>query len=61
MDPDSAVQLDSVVLSWVKRAYKLCFKTMHAFSFPYLDCIMRWIDLFVVSGVISNKLYHAVD
>jgi hypothetical protein len=34
---------------------------MHAFSFPHLDCIMRWIDLFVVSGVISKKLYHAVD
>jgi hypothetical protein len=34
---------------------------MYAFSFPYLDCIMRWTDLFVVSGVISNKLYHAVD
>jgi hypothetical protein len=61
MDPGSAVQLYLVVLSWVKRAYKLCFKTMHAFSFLYLDCIMRWIDLFVVSGVISNKLYHAVD
>jgi hypothetical protein len=61
MDPDSAVQLYSVVLSLVKRAYKLCFKTTHAFGFPYLDCIMRWIDLFVVSGVISNKLYHVVD
>jgi hypothetical protein len=61
MDPDSAIQLYSVVLSWVKRAYELCFKTTRAFSFPYLDCIMRWIDLFVVSGVISNKLYHAVD
>jgi hypothetical protein len=34
---------------------------MHAFSFPRLDYIMRWIDLFVVGGVISNKLYHAVD
>jgi hypothetical protein len=34
---------------------------MHAFSFPYIDCIMRWIDIFVVSGVISNKLYHVVD
>jgi hypothetical protein len=34
---------------------------MDAFSFPYLDCIMRWIDLFVVSGVTWNKLYHAVD
>jgi hypothetical protein len=22
---------------------------------------MRWIDLFVESGKISNKLYHAVD
>jgi hypothetical protein len=31
------------------------------FSFPYLDCIMRWIDLFVEGGMISNKLYHAVD
>jgi hypothetical protein len=34
---------------------------MCAFSFPYVDCIMRWIDLFVVGGVISNKLYHAVE
>jgi hypothetical protein len=34
---------------------------MHAFSFTYLDCIMRWIDLFMVGGVILNKLYHAVD
>jgi hypothetical protein len=34
---------------------------LHAFSFPYLDCIMRWIDLFVDGGMISNKLYHAVD
>jgi hypothetical protein len=34
---------------------------MHAFSFPYLDCIMRWIDLFVVGGVILNKSYHVVD
>jgi hypothetical protein len=34
---------------------------MHASSFPYLDCIMRWINLFVVGGVIPNKLYHAVD
>jgi hypothetical protein len=23
---------------------------MYAFSFPYLDCIMRWIDLFAGSG-----------
>jgi hypothetical protein len=22
---------------------------------------MQWIDLFVVGGVISDKLYHAVD
>jgi hypothetical protein len=34
---------------------------MYAFSFPYLDCIMRWIDLFVESGTIPSKLYHAVD
>jgi hypothetical protein len=34
---------------------------MCAFSLPYLGCIMRWINLFVVGGVISNKLYHAVD
>jgi hypothetical protein len=34
---------------------------MHAFGFPYLDRIMRWIDFFVVGGVILNKLYHAVD
>jgi hypothetical protein len=34
---------------------------MHAFSLPYLDCIMWWIDLFVVGGVISNKMYHAVE
>jgi hypothetical protein len=26
-----------------------------------MDCIMRWIDLSLVGGVISNKLYHAVD
>jgi hypothetical protein len=26
-----------------------------------LDCIMRWIDLFVDGGLISSKLYHAVD
>jgi hypothetical protein len=34
---------------------------LYAFSFPYLDRIMRWIDLFVESGAISSKLYHAVD
>jgi hypothetical protein len=34
---------------------------MYAFSLPYLDCIMRWIDLFLVGGVILNKLYHVVD
>jgi hypothetical protein len=34
---------------------------LYAFSFPYLDCIMQWIDLFVDGGMISNKLYHAVD
>jgi hypothetical protein len=34
---------------------------MYAFSLPRIDCIMRWIDLFLVGGVISNKLYHAVD
>jgi hypothetical protein len=34
---------------------------MCAYSLPYLDCIMRWIDLFVVGGVISDKLYHAMD
>jgi hypothetical protein len=38
-----------------------CVLNNVCFSFPYLDCIMRWIDLFVVGGVISNKLYHAVD
>jgi hypothetical protein len=27
---------------------------MHAFSFLYLDRIMRWINLFVVGGVISR-------
>jgi hypothetical protein len=32
----------------------------NAFSFLYLDCIMRWIDLFMAGDVISNKLYHAV-
>jgi hypothetical protein len=25
---------------------------MYDFSFPYLDCIMRWIDLFVESGTV---------
>jgi hypothetical protein len=34
---------------------------MYAFSLPYLDCIMRWIDLFVVGGVIWNKSYDVVD
>jgi hypothetical protein len=34
---------------------------MYAFSLPYLDRIMRWINLFVVGGVFSNKLYHVVD
>jgi hypothetical protein len=34
---------------------------MRAFSLPYLGCIMQWINLLVVGGVISNKLYHAVD
>jgi hypothetical protein len=34
---------------------------MHAFSLPYLDRIMRWINLYVVGGVILNKLYHVVD
>jgi hypothetical protein len=34
---------------------------MRAFSLPYLDRIMRWINLFVVGGVVSNKLYHAED
>jgi hypothetical protein len=34
---------------------------MHAFSLPYLDHIMLWINLFVVGGVVSNKLYHVVD
>jgi hypothetical protein len=37
------------------------FQIMYAFSLPYLDCIMRWINLFVVGGVILNKLYYAVD
>jgi hypothetical protein len=34
---------------------------MYAFSLPNLDWIMRWIDLIVVGGVTSNKLYHVVD
>jgi hypothetical protein len=34
---------------------------MHAFSFPYLGLMLRWIDVYVVSGVIPNKLYLAVD
>jgi hypothetical protein len=34
---------------------------MYAFSLPCLDRIMWWIDLFLVGGVILNKLYHAVD
>jgi hypothetical protein len=37
------------------------FLTMYAFSLPRSDCIMRWIDLILVGGVVSNKLYHAVD
>jgi hypothetical protein len=34
---------------------------MRTFSLPYLDRIMRWINLFVVGGVVPNKLYHVVD
>jgi hypothetical protein len=34
---------------------------MYAFSLPFLDRIMWWINLFVVGGVVSNNLYHAVD
>jgi hypothetical protein len=34
---------------------------MRAFSLPYLDRIMRLINLFMAGGVVSNKLYHAVD
>jgi hypothetical protein len=34
---------------------------MFAFSLPYLDRIMWWINLFVVGGEIPNKLYHVVD
>jgi hypothetical protein len=34
---------------------------MYAFSLPYLDRIMRWINLSVVGGMVSNKSYHAVD
>jgi hypothetical protein len=44
------------MLSRVKHAYKLCFQQPYAFSFPYLDCIMRWIDLFVVSGVVFKQV-----
>jgi hypothetical protein len=29
---------------------------MYAFSFPYLDCIMQWIDLFVESGMIPMQV-----
>jgi hypothetical protein len=61
MDPDSAVQPYSVMLSRVKLVYKLCFKYCMLLALSYLDCIMWWIDLFVDSGMISNKLYHAVD
>jgi hypothetical protein len=56
MDPDSAVQPFSVMLSRVKRVYKLCFKQRVLLSFPYLDYIMRWIDLFVVGGVIFRQV-----
>jgi hypothetical protein len=34
---------------------------MYAFSLRYLDRIMRWISLFMVGGLVLNKLYHAVD
>jgi hypothetical protein len=37
------------------------FQIMYAFSLPRLDCIMRWIDLILVGGDVSNKSYHAVD
>jgi hypothetical protein len=29
---------------------------MYAFSLPCLDCIMRWIDLFLVGGMIFKKV-----
>jgi hypothetical protein len=28
---------------------------MRAFSLPYLDCIMRWINLFVVGGAVQKS------
>jgi hypothetical protein len=37
------------------------FKIMYAFSLPCLDCIMRWIDLLLVGGVVSNKSHLVVD
>jgi hypothetical protein len=29
---------------------------LYAFSFPYLDRIMRWIDLFVDGGMIFKQV-----
>jgi hypothetical protein len=57
MDPDSAVQPYSVMLSRVKHVYKLCFK-QHVLS---IFRLYHAVDLFVVGSVISNKSYHAVD
>jgi hypothetical protein len=59
-EPGSAVQMYSAMLPQVKRVHKFVL-IMYAFSLPYLDRIMRWINLFVVGGMVSNKLYHAVD
>jgi hypothetical protein len=60
MEPGSAVQLYSAILPQVKHVHKFVLNT-YAFSLPFLDRIMRWINLFVVGGLVSKKLYHAVD
>jgi hypothetical protein len=54
------VQLYSAMLPRVKHVRKFVLNNV-CFSFPYLDRIMQWINLFVVGGLISNKLYHVVD
>jgi hypothetical protein len=34
---------------------------MYAFSLPCLDCIMRWIDLFLVGGVIFKQVVSWIN
>jgi hypothetical protein len=54
MDPGSAVQPYSVIFFTSRTRALFVLRMMCAFSFLYLDCIMRWIDLFMESGTVSH-------